>query len=159
MTRVYLSVGSNTDRQAMIRAALLRLGETFPDLQCSPIYQSPPVEQGGEDYYNLVVGFDTEKPVTDLRACLQAIEQSLGRDRRTPHRVTMDLDLLLYGDRVQSAGPPLPHPDILRYAHVLIPLTDLAPELIHPTEKVSLCQLRGNLFPHSNLHPAKIALD
>src|SRR3569623_1514674 len=75
MARVYVSVGSNIDRERYIRAGLAALRERYGPLQCSRIYESKAVGFDGDDFYNLVVGFDTEQPVRDVAAALREIEQ------------------------------------------------------------------------------------
>src|SRR3569832_1537058 len=84
MARVYVSVGSNIDRERYIRAGLAALRERYGPLQCSRIYESKAVGFDGDDFYNLVVGFDTEQPVRDVAAALREIEQQNARDRRAP---------------------------------------------------------------------------
>src|SRR3569833_3364411 len=135
MARVYVSVGSNIDRERYIRAGLAALRERYGPLQCSRIYESKAVGFDGDDFYNLVVGFDTEQPVRDVAAALREIEQQHARDRRAPRfsARTLDLDLLLYDDLVADAqGLQLPRAEIMRYAFVLGPLAEIANERRHP---------------------------
>jgi len=135
MARVYVSVGSNIDRERYIRAGLAALRERYGPLQCSRIYESKAVGFDGDDFYNLVVGFDTEQPVRDVAAALREIEQQNARDRRAPRfsARTLDLDLLLYDDLVADAqGLQLPRAEIMRYAFVLGPLAEIAGERRHP---------------------------
>src|SRR3569832_2822155 len=109
--------------------------ERYGPLQCSRIYESKAVGFDGDDFYNLVVGFDTEQPVRDVAAALREIEQQNARSRRAPRfsARTLDLDLLLYDDLVADAqGLQLPRAEIMRYAFVLGPLAEIAGERRHP---------------------------
>jgi 2-amino-4-hydroxy-6-hydroxymethyldihydropteridine diphosphokinase len=82
--------------------------------------------------------------VDELLVVLRGIETACGRPREAPRWAprTMDLDVLLYGDLVcRRPGLTLPRPDLLVRAYMLGPLADLAPELIHPTARVSIGEL------------------
>src|SRR3569832_726787 len=98
MARVYVSVGSNIDREYYIRAGLAALREHYGKLQCSLIYESMAVGFDGDDFFNLVVGYDTVQPVHEVAATLRATEQQQTHNRRAPRfsARTLDLDLLLY---------------------------------------------------------------
>ncbi|MBI3575646.1 MAG: 2-amino-4-hydroxy-6-hydroxymethyldihydropteridine diphosphokinase, partial [Gammaproteobacteria bacterium] len=83
----------------------------------------------------LVAGFDTEESIEHVKETLSHIESRFGRSRRENRfsARALDLDLLLYDDIVRHDGQiNLPHPDIRRYAFVLRPLADIAPDLRHP---------------------------
>ncbi len=133
--RVYIGLGANLgDPLLALQAAwtaLAALPETAL-LRRSRIYRSAPVDAGGPDYFNAVAGVDTRLPAPDLLVQLQAIEQGAGRER--PYRNaprTLDLDLLLYGSaRIDSALLTVPHPRMRERAFVLLPLADIAPELV-----------------------------
>lgn len=135
MVRVYVSIGSNQAREHNIKAALQALAQYYPDLICSPIYESPAVGFQGDDFYNLVVGFDTVQSVAEVEAVLDQIEQAQGRtpaQRKFAAR-TIDLDLLLYGNAILHAqGYNIPRDEILYYPFVLCPLADIAGEAQHP---------------------------
>ena len=142
MTSVFVSLGSNYHRQRNIKLALQTLGNHFDSLKISPAYQSEPINGYGEAYFNLCVGFTTDLSPAKLKELFTAIEQSLGRDRNTSANVSIDIDLLLYGNLVTKNDElTLPHPDIARYAHVLVPLLDIAPDLVMPDSGESLQQL------------------
>lgn len=134
MTEVFVAIGSNVEAEKNIRTAVRLLREKFGDLRRSPVYRNPAVGFEGDDFLNLVVSFDTALSVDALRAALDAIELACGREREARRFAprTLDLDLLLYGDLV-SPKDKLPRADILKYAFVLKPLVDLAPENWHPT--------------------------
>ena len=131
--RVYVSVGSNIEREKNIRGGLAALTRRYGALTLSPVYQARAIGFAGDDFFNLVAAFDTGKTVAELENGLRRIEFEHGR-RREEDRFsarTLDLDLLLYGDLV-SGRHRVPRADITKYAFVLKPLFDLAPDLVHP---------------------------
>jgi 2-amino-4-hydroxy-6-hydroxymethyldihydropteridine diphosphokinase len=135
MLRVFVSIGSNIEREHYVRAALKALRERFGPLTVSSIFESEAVGFSGDNFYNLVVGFDTEATVWEVVDGLREIEQANSRDRRLPRfsSRTLDLDLLLYDDLVMNEqGIKLPREEITRYAFVLAPLAEIAGEIRHP---------------------------
>lgn len=135
MPRVYLGLGSNIDREAHIRAALKALEDAFGLLLVSPVYESESVGFAGSNFYNLVVGIDTDLPVGALSAQLRGIEDANGRVRGGPKFAprTLDIDILTYGNACgEIDGVQLPREEILRNAFVLRPLADIAPNDRHP---------------------------
>ena len=135
MPRVWVSVGSNIERERHIRAALADLRSLFGELVVSPVYETQPVGFDGDAFFNLVVGFDTEMRPAALHRLMREIEARHGRERsgeRFASR-TLDLDLLTYGDAVtEEGGKALPRDEIQRYAFVLAPLADVAADEVHP---------------------------
>lgn len=154
MPRVYLGIGSNIEREANIRSAVQKLTERHGPLTLSSVYESSSVGFTGENFYNLVTGFDTDTPVERLIDDLHAIEQAHGRQRsgqRYEPR-TLDLDVLLYGDLVRhDQRVDVPRREILEYAFVLQPLADIAPGHIHPETNQSILthwnELRSRTVP------------
>lgn len=135
MARVFIGIGSNIDPARNVRSALEALRCAFGEVDASPVYQSPAVGFEGDDFFNLVAAFDTETKLDDLAALLATIEDAHGRRRDEPKFSSrpLDLDLLLYGDLVhEGPGVHVPRDEIDRYAFVLRPLADLAPDLRHP---------------------------
>ena len=144
MTQVYLSIGSNQQPRKHVAMALEALGGNFSPVELSPVYESIAVGFEGANFFNLVVGFDTDLPLTELDKKLDEIEQDCGRirgsDRFTAR--TMDLDLLVYGELVRHDDKwDIPREEITRYAFVLKPLAELAPDFIHPELGLSFSQL------------------
>jgi len=135
MARVYVSIGSNIEREQNIRAAVQALRDRFGALTLSQVYENQPIGFEGENFYNLVAAFDTDKTPEAVSAILHDIEQRRGR-KRGPSRFTsrtIDLDLLLYNDLIrEQATLRLPRHEIDEYACVLRPLAELAPEARHP---------------------------
>jgi 2-amino-4-hydroxy-6-hydroxymethyldihydropteridine diphosphokinase len=144
LTSVYVAAGSNVDPVRNLRIALDALATAFPGLRCSPAYRNRAVGFEGDDFVNLVVGFDTDLDPRAVQARLQQVESLCGRTRDAPKWAprSMDLDILLYGDRVgDEPGLVLPRPDLLRRAYMLRPLAELAPALRHPTAGVPVAEL------------------
>ncbi len=158
MPRVYVSVGSNLDPGRNVASALDALRARFGPLAVSTVYRCPAEGFEGPDFHNLAVGFDSAEPPRRIAGVLRAIEDAHGRRRDVPRFAsrTLDLDLLLYGEAViEEPGLRLPREEILRYAFVLRPLAELAPELRHPTAGRTLAELWAEMAPHA---PAMTAL-
>jgi 2-amino-4-hydroxy-6-hydroxymethyldihydropteridine diphosphokinase len=144
VTRVYVSIGSNIEREPNIRAALQALRDHFGTLKLSSVYENRPIGFEGENFYNLVAAFDTDELPEAVTVILHDIERRLGRKRglsRFTSR-TIDLDLLLYGELVRhDAELRVPRPEITEYACVLRPLAELAPKLTHPETGLSYAEM------------------
>jgi len=133
--RVYVSIGSNIERETHIRSAIRALQRRYGTLALSSVYESPPVGFDGENFYNLVVAFEADSPPEQLVADLHEIERAHGRqrsgDRFGPR--TLDLDLLMYGDLIRhDDAVDLPRREILDYAFVLQPFAEIAADAVHP---------------------------
>lgn len=144
MPRVYIGIGSNIDRENSIRGGVRELAAHYGPLTLSPVYESKALGFEGDNFFNLVAGFDSAESVERIKQVLAEIESRLGRVRggeRYSARA-LDLDLLLYGDMVQHDGQvDLPHPDIRRYAFVLCPLADIAPDWRHPETGLTCAEM------------------
>jgi 2-amino-4-hydroxy-6-hydroxymethyldihydropteridine diphosphokinase len=154
MIRVFIGIGSNEgDRLECISRAVRSLAG-MPGVrvaQMATIQETEPV--GGPPqgpYLNSVVELETDLPPRALLAALQAIERSLGRRpsaRRWGPR-PIDLDILLYGDRaIEEPGLTIPHPRLAQRRFVLEPLSQLAPDLIHPVLRQSVAALLAQPTP------------
>lgn len=144
MARVYVSVGSNIERDTNIRAGLNALSKHFAELSCSPVYESVAVGFEGDNFYNLVVGFDTEHSVSSVAQVLRDIEdqQQRVRDGIKFSSRTLDLDLILYDALVlEEQGIRIPRDEIEKYAFVLQPLADIAPNAQHPVLNTSYAEM------------------
>lgn len=136
---VYVGLGANLgDRHATLDAAFLDLAllDATKLVARSHLYESPPMGPAAQpDYLNGVAGLLTRRSPGALLIALQTIETRHGRRRdgtRWGPR-TLDLDLLVYADRVVSETElTVPHPGIAERAFVLAPLADMAPDLIIP---------------------------
>jgi 2-amino-4-hydroxy-6-hydroxymethyldihydropteridine diphosphokinase len=142
MARIYISIGSNIDAENNVRIAIHALQDHYGKLILSSVYESEAVGFDGDNFLNLVAGLNTEEDVHTVAATLRKIEDDNGRDRSGPRfssRV-VDLDLLLYGDLIlNEEGLELPRDEITKNAFVLLPLEEIAPQLIHPVSGNTMC--------------------
>lgn len=135
MNTVYVSIGSNIDRERHITQALDALAEQFGALGLSSIYESEAVGFDGDAFYNLVARFETSLSVGELSQALREIEAANGRSRAGAKfsSRTLDIDILTYGTLTGDIdGVNLPRAEILQNAFVLLPLAELAPQVAHP---------------------------
>jgi len=142
MAKIYISIGSNIDAEKNIRLAIHALQEHYGKLVLSSVYESEAVGFDGDNFLNLVASVKTEEDVHTVVATLRKIEDDNGRDRSGPRFSprTVDLDLLLYDDLVISEnGLELPRDEITKNAFVLLPLEEIAPQLIHPISGQTMC--------------------
>ena len=144
MPVVYVAAGSNVEPERNLAVASGELCREFPGVRFSPWYRNRAVGFEGDDFINFAAGFNTELPLEDVLPRLHAIETLCGRPRGAPRWAprSMDLDMLLYGDLVRDEPKlKLPRPDLLKRAFMLGPLADLAPDLVHPTLKLTIGEL------------------
>ena len=142
MTKVFLGIGSNIDRDNSIKKALADLQDEFGDLDISPTFESEAVGFSGDNFYNLVVSFSTELSLKDVIKIYKDIEDQSGRDRTVPKfsaRI-LDIDPLLYGDLICEIPVQLPRDEIIENAYVLWPLSIMAPDHIHPESGLSFAE-------------------
>lgn len=137
---VYLALGSNLGkREENLRLARESLSPKVRVLNVSPVYETPPwgyLDQ--PDFLNQVLEGETRLAPKELLIYLKQIEARMGREKtvRNGPRV-IDLDLLFYDDLIledPNGDYPLslPHPRMAGRAFVLVPLSKLAPDLVHP---------------------------
>jgi 2-amino-4-hydroxy-6-hydroxymethyldihydropteridine diphosphokinase len=158
VTRGYISVGSNIDKEKNILTSLRALGLFFGDLIVSSTYETEPVGFSGDTFYNLIVGFDSELDVKTIAKQLRQIELDHGRTRECKKfsARTLDLDLILYGDLIISDGRlQIPRDEIERYAFVLEPLAEIAPSLKHPVSHLSYGEM-WEKFDKSDLRQKRV---
>jgi len=135
----YIGIGSNLEQPVhqvlQARDALARLPNTRL-LGLSPLYRNPALGPGQQpDYVNAVAAMETRLSAHALLHALQGIEANQGRVRGSIQWAprTLDLDLLLYGDReIGDECLTVPHPRLAQRAFVLRPLLDIAPNLVVP---------------------------
>jgi len=159
VTRGYISIGSNINKDEHVPASLRALEQTFGELTVSSIYESEPVGFTGDVFYNLVVGFDSDLEVKAVAKQLRQIELDNGRtrDSRKFAARTLDLDLILYGDLIVNDGRlQIPRDEIEHYAFVLEPLAEIAPSLQHPVSHISYAEL-WEQFDKTDLRQQRVA--
>jgi 2-amino-4-hydroxy-6-hydroxymethyldihydropteridine diphosphokinase len=137
--RVYLALGSNQGAPVpnLKRALHMIAAESAVTVVArSSIYETLPVGPPGQhNYFNAVIAVDTTMEPRQLLRRLQAIETGLGRVRGKEHWIprTMDIDILLFGDRTVVDGHlSIPHPRIAERDFVVVPLHEIAPGAAYP---------------------------
>jgi 2-amino-4-hydroxy-6-hydroxymethyldihydropteridine diphosphokinase len=133
---VAIGLGSNLDdRRAHLDYAVARLRVLLDDVRVSSVIETEPVGVGPQPPFlnGAVVGRYRGTP-RQLLAALLTIEGERGRVRPEPGAArTLDLDLLLFGDRIVHAPDLIvPHPRLRERAFVMKPLAEIAPELVDP---------------------------
>ncbi|HEY8153991.1 MAG TPA: 2-amino-4-hydroxy-6-hydroxymethyldihydropteridine diphosphokinase [Myxococcota bacterium] len=148
MVDAYVAMGSNLgDREAHLAAATHAL-RSRPDVRVvavSTVYETAPLGPPPQGpYLNAALRLRTQLAPRALLACLLEIEASRGRQRSSGRwsARTLDLDLLFYGSLVlDEPGLCVPHPALHERAFVLVPLCELAPQLVHPRLGASVEEL------------------
>lgn len=144
MSIAWLGLGSNVNAETHIRAGIGELEKDFQSVTLSPVYTSTSVGFDGDDFINLVARVETEMHPMELREYLRDMEDRFGRKRDVAKFSdrSLDIDILLYDDLVLlSPVLEIPRAEILKFSHVLKPLADLEPDLIHPTELRSMTEI------------------
>lgn len=148
--RVYVSIGSNIEAEINVRLGIAEMRRDFGTLILSPVYQSAAVGFVGDDFLNMVAGFDTSAEVREVVQTLRAIEDRLGRDRSQTRfsKRPIDLDILTYDALVlDQQHLQIPRHEIIENAYVLKPLCDIAADEMHPVLKQSFRQLWEKMAP------------
>jgi 2-amino-4-hydroxy-6-hydroxymethyldihydropteridine diphosphokinase len=149
---VFIGLGSNLgDRRANLLDALARI-RSLPGTRIvkeSSFYESEPHGDAKTWFVNGVIEIDTELAPENLLRKMKAIEAAMGRKRvkgkRWGSRI-IDLDLLLYGSTVvRKRSLQVPHPALAQRRFVLLPLSELGPQVVHPVLQVTVSDLLANL--------------
>jgi 2-amino-4-hydroxy-6-hydroxymethyldihydropteridine diphosphokinase len=147
--KAYLGLGGNVgDARANIRAAIGQLGELGAVEAVSSFYETEPVGFADQPWFvNCALILETALPAEELLAAAKKIERELGRTPAAPNGPrTIDIDILLYGDRVMETGAlTIPHPRMHERRFVLVPLSEIAPEALHPIFKKNIAGLLDGL--------------
>ncbi len=160
MKIVFLGIGTNLgSREINLGKAIERIGESIgPVIESSSIYETEPWGfQANEEFLNQVVKVRTDLNPSGLLGRILMIESLLGRirgEKRYESRL-IDIDILLYDDIiVDEESLKIPHPLMHQRRFVLVPLCELAPDMIHPVLKKSfadlleICEDKGVVRPH-----------
>ena len=147
--RVFIGIGSNLgDRKAHYYRALERVAE-LPKTRIvkeSSLYESEPLGDAQTWYVNGVIEIETEFTPGQLLRRLKGIEQAMGRKKKAQTKRwtsrTIDLDILFFDNQVVNTHSlKIPHPELHNRRFVLLPLSELAPNLTHPRFGVTISKL------------------
>ncbi len=140
----YLSLGSNQGNKLKnLQEAIYLIAEKIgPILKISSVYKTPSVGFVGEDFFNICIKLSTYLPPEKILSNSLEIEKKLGRIRTNSDGYsdrTIDLDILLFDDEIIFSHELIvPHPRMLDRKFVLVPLIEIASEVLHPVTKIHL---------------------
>ena len=141
---VYLGIGSNLgDRSNNLDRAIELLSQRMKVDRVSSVYDTDPLNPSQPRFLNIVCKVITRLTPQGLLTLAKGIESMLGRTGKTGESRTIDIDILLYGNVVMDTPElVIPHPRMLERAFVLVPLSEIAPELIHPVAGKTIQELK-----------------
>lgn len=144
MTWVTLGIGSNINARDNLASCLDMLLLTFHDMALSSVFESEAIGYDGDNYLNMVVGFETDASLPSIIDTIKEVERKHGRQPKQERfaSTTLDIDLLTYGQKQGNThGLTLPRGEITTNAFVLWPLSQVAPRHKHPVEQKTFKQL------------------
>ena len=147
----YLSLGSNLgNRKKNLERAVSFLKGIGKILKVSSIYETDPVsmEESSGKFLNIVLSIEYSKKPYELLIKIKEFEKKMGRDIKYSHNKPrkIDIDILIAGNHsISTEILTVPHKKMTERAFVMIPLNEIAPDLIHPVRKISVRKISGNL--------------
>ncbi len=151
MNRVFLSLGSNINKEENLPTAIALLRKLCNVDQVASVYETAPVGLTDQpNFWNTAVQITTPRDPTQIKQeIIGLIEKKLKRQRSSDKNAprTIDVDIALFNDEVVAFDPgdgrmrQIPDPDILRFSHVVVPLAELAPQMPHPVTGQSLATI------------------
>ena len=153
---VYVALGSNLGDREKAFVSAREAVVADPELcviRASRVFETPPVGPPGQGaYLNAVIALRVGLDPFELLERLHRIERGMGRDRsqdavRWGPR-SLDLDILFFGQRsIESSELTIPHPRAHERNFVMVPMAEIAPELVHPTLEKTMAEIAGSLDP------------
>lgn len=143
MSRGYISLGTSIKRNYYLSQGLSALERAFGELTLSSLFESEAVGFNGNAFYNMVIGFTTERSIDDVAVIMRDIEYANGRevDAKKYSARTLDLDLLLFDELILEQPVAIPRAEICTNAFVLWPLAEIAGSTLHPVKKQTIAEL------------------
>jgi len=154
---VFLSLGSNVgDRKRNLDRAMDLIGQRMRVLGVSGVYETDPVDvtEAQPRFLNLICEVQTLLAPEFLLTLVKGIERRLGRVSGHGQPRVMDVDILFYDDLIyESEDLTIPHPRAAGRAFVLVPLCEIAPDLMHPVLKKTVRQIKDELLEDQGVMP------
>lgn len=165
IARAYLSLGSNLgDRIEILRQALAKLDQKAGKVvKVSPVYETEPVGFHSRDQFlNICIELHTSYGPFELLAITNEIEQELGRKREKNdvyESRTLDIDIIFFNDlTLETEALSLPHPRFRERLFVLIPLNDIAKDLVVPQFNMTIAEMLNNIRSDHSIKQLEIDL-
>lgn len=163
--KVFLGLGSNLNKSNALRFALAKLKEFLGDVTISSVYQNKAVRKAEPDYYNMVIRANTSLTLDALYNKLLEIEDEAGSEMMFFEgtnfgiKPRIDIDVLTYGDLVESTPCKVPRHDIQDYPFVLCPLTEIEPDFVHPLLNIKVKEIWDEMCPRLPEHMVVTKID
>ncbi len=143
MATVFLDIGSNIDREENIQSCVDQLRVDFKGIIFSKAYESEAFGFDGDPFINLSAKLETHLSFEALNKYLKTLENKHARKRDNEKFIdrTLDVDILLYDDLILQPKKDLPRAEILKFPFVLFPLAEVAGDVVHPLEKITINEI------------------
>ncbi len=155
MATVYLSLGGNMgDRDKYLAGARAAMETAFPGVRFSGVYETEPVDFLDQPWFlNQVAEIQTDLTPESLLEWARSLEERFGRQRNIPKGPrTLDIDILLYDHQILTGATlTVPHPELLNRRHVLVPLAELASDMMLPVGQLTVGQALKNVKDRSQV--------
>ncbi len=146
-----LSLGSNLgDRKDFVFTGFLFLSGQGKIIGKSSLYETTPVEMssGTRNFYNAIAIIEADISPSEFLERIKQFEQTMGRDIINSHMKSrkIDIDIIFAGNEIiKTEALEIPHPEMLNRKFVLLPLSEIAPDMIHPGNGKSISEILKNL--------------